>query len=149
MFVFLAATAKTLFGATNDPGWWAQATLTAIEGTLRSVQALAIAALVALFLFYAVPFGKNLRGILLGYALFVGARVICAPLLPAKGHSFWFYAYFASYPIVLGVWLAHLWSYVPEPTPTSRLESDYQRIAAATRLRLSSARGQVAKAVRS
>jgi len=43
---------------------------------MRTVQALAIAALVALFLVYSIPFGRNLKGILLGYGLFIGASVM-------------------------------------------------------------------------
>lgn len=148
LFVFLMATAKALVSAASHPGWWAEATVTEIEQALRSVQALAVLALVALFLFYAIPFGKNLRGILLGYSVFLGARIICLAFNPAERPNFWFYAYSASYPLVLTIWLAHMWSYVPEPMVTARLEHDYQRIAAATRLRLDSARGHIAKAVR-
>ena len=149
--VFAISLAKGIANAWSDPRWWLQANALEIERILRAVQALAIVALVALFLSYSIPFRTNLRGILLGYGLFVGVRVVCLTFVPAAGQDFWFYAYSASYVAALGIWLAHLWSYsesrVPEPT-TARLETDYQTVAAATRRRLVAARGQLAKAVR-
>jgi hypothetical protein len=151
-FVFVLALVKGLAAAANDPRWWLEAGTLEIERTLRTVQAIAIVALVSLFLLYSIPFRTNLRGILLGYGSFVGLRVVCLTFVPAAGEDFWFYAYSASYPAVLGIWLAHLWSCneVPDSAPaTGRLENDYQRIAAATRRRLLAARGQLAKAVRS
>jgi hypothetical protein len=149
LLVSFMAIAKGLIAAASHPGWWAEATVTEIEQALRVVQALAVTALVILFLAYAIHFGTNLRGILLGYSLFVDARIVCLPFLPIKGHNFWFYAYSASYPLVLSIWVAHLWSYSPEPKQESHLEQDYQRIAAATRLRLSAVRGYLGRAVRS
>jgi hypothetical protein len=148
--VFVLALAKALTTAAGDPRWWLEASTLEIERTLRTVQAIAIVALVALFLFYSISFGRNLRGILLGYGLFIGLRVICLAFVSSEGRDFWFYAYSASYPAALGIWLAHLWSYSEVPGPTvGRLEKDYQTVAAATRRRLQTARGQLAKAVRS
>jgi hypothetical protein len=122
-----------------------------IERALRTVQATAILALVALFLFYSIPFGRNLRGILLGYGLFIGERVICLTFIPPQGHHFWFYAYSASYIVALSLWLGHLWLYQPTPEPKAniKLDDEYQRIAAGTRRRLQETRGYLRKAVRS
>lgn len=151
-FVFALALAKAIGSAWSDPRWWFESSTLEIERALRLVQAVAIVALIALFLFYSISFGKNLRGILLGYGLFIGVRLISLLFVPPDGRDFWFYAYSASYPAALGIWLAHLWSYsessAPEPA-NGRLESDYQRVAAATRRRLQAARGQLAKVVRS
>ena len=150
--VFVLALVKALITAAGDPRWWLEASALEIERTLRTVQAIAIVALVALFLFYSIFFGRNLRGILLGYGLFIGLRVICLAFVTPGRRDFWFYAYSASYPAALGIWLAHLWSYSEGPArgPTAvRLEHDYQTVAAATRRRLQVARGHLAKAVRS
>jgi hypothetical protein len=151
-FIFSLAVAKAIANAWSDPRWWLQASTLEIERALRAVEAIAIFALVALFLFYAIPFGKNLRGILLGYGLFIAVRLICLVFVPEQGKDFWFYAYSASYPLALCIWLVHLWSYseVPgEEHSGSELETDYQRLASATLRRLQAARGQLAKAVRS
>jgi hypothetical protein len=150
-FVFLTALAKGLGDAAGSPGWHTASTALEIERALRAVQATAILALVTLFLLYSIPFGRNLRGILLGYGLFIGERVICLTFVPPQGHHFWFYAYSASYVVALSLWLGHLWAYQPNPEAKAsiRLESEYQRIAAATQRRLHETRGYLRKAVRS
>jgi hypothetical protein len=153
-FVFAVAFAKAVAETWNAPQWWLIATTLDLERLLRTVQSLAILALVVLFLFYAIPFGRNLRGILLGYGLFVGLSVIQLTFVADNGgrfHTFWSYASPGSYFIVLGLWLVHLWSYLPSPEPNRavRLEEQYQRVAAATTQRLREARGYLTKAVRS
>jgi len=153
-FVSVLALTKALVDTWNDPQWWLIATTMDLERLLRTVQSFAILALVVLFLFYAIPFGRNLRGILLGYGVFVGLSVIQLTFVTdssSRFHNFWSYASPGSYFIVLGVWMVHLWSYVPNPEPKTavRLEEQYQRVAAATAQRLREARGYLAKAVRS
>jgi hypothetical protein len=152
--LFVLASTKALVGAWNDPQWWLISTTMDLERLLRTVQSLAILALVALFLFYAIPFGRNLRGILLGYGLFVGLSVIQLTFVADRGsrfHNFWSYASPASYFIVLSLWVIHLWSYLPSPAPKGavRLEEQYQRVATTTAQRLREARGYLARAVRS
>ena len=151
--VFSTALAKGLADAANDPRWWLEATARDVEIVLRTVQAISLIALVALFLFYSIPFGKNLRGILVGYGLFVSASVVSmnfAPVGVRTFSDFWVYLFPASYLITLSVWTAHLWSYraIPVPKETVRIEQEYQRLAAATHRRLQEARGYLAKAVR-
>jgi hypothetical protein len=150
-FCFALALAKAIASAYNDPQWWLESNTTEIERALRTVQAIAMVAFVVLCLLYSISFGKNLRGILVGYGLFIGARVISLVFVPVKAIGFWSYAYSISYSLALGIWVTHLWSYSenPVPQPAARLEADYQRLAAATRRRLQAARGQLAKAVRS
>ena len=153
-FVVVLASTKAIVGAWNDPGWWLISTTADLERLLRTVQSFAILALVVLFLFYAIPFGKNLRGILLGYGVFVGLSVIQLTFVTdssSRFHSFWSYVSPASYLIVLGVWAIHLWAYFPSPEPKRvvRLEEQYQGVAAVTAQRLREARGRLAKAARS
>lgn len=152
--VFVLASTRALVGAWNDPRWWLISTTIDLERLLRTVQSFAILALVVLFLFYAIPFGRNLRGILLGYGVFVGLSVIQLTFVADSGsrfHKFWSYASPGSYFIVLGLWMVHLWSYLPSPEPRGavRLEEQYQKVAGATVQRLREARGYLAKAVRS
>jgi hypothetical protein len=150
--VFVLAVTKAFVDASNDPRWWPIATSTDLELALRIVQAGSIGALVVLFLIYKVPFGKNLRGIVLGYGLFLAPNIIQFALIPARGAryvDFWSSAQPLVYLLVLGIWAGHLWSYQQEPEPeaTVRLELEYQRVAAATRQRLRQARGYLGKAV--
>ena len=151
MFVFAMAFAKGLASGLPIHQVLTEDAALNFERIVRTVQGIAITALVALFLAYAIPFGKNLRGILLGYSLFVVERIICLAFIHPIGHDFWFYAYSASYIAVLGLWLAHLWSYHPLPEAQTRmaLERDYRELAAATQRRFRKTAGFVRKAVRS
>jgi hypothetical protein len=150
--LFVVAIVKTAIKTLNAPLGWMNATPAQVEGLLRVCELLAILALTILFLSYSIPFGKNLRGILIGYGFFVSWSVICLALVDAgvaKSDSFWSYTFSLSYVISVVVWTVHLWSYQPNPVPdrTLPLEQEYQRIAAATQRRLHDARGYLTKAV--
>ena len=152
-FVFIMAFAKATVETGNHPQWWSTAMAADVELAVRVVQALAIVALVILFLIYSIPFGRNIRGVLQGYALFLGESVVWLTFASwgsDKFRAFWSYIHPAFYFVVLLVWATHLWSYVPNPEPEAavRLEEHYQRVAAATNRSLREARGYLAKAVR-
>jgi hypothetical protein len=148
--LFAMAVAKAIADASSDPRWWAEATVIDIERSIRTVQALAIAALVTVFLIYAIPFGRNLLGILLGYGIFVGVSVIWFTFLPAEGYQYqhlWSYLGPATYDFALSIWVVYLWSPQSQSAlvPDMRLEEQYQRVAARTRQRLQQARGYLGK----
>jgi hypothetical protein len=150
--VFALVVAKTIVNIAIDPGWWTEATAKGVEGTLRAIQGVAVISLVGLFLFYAIPFGRNLRGIVLGYGLLVFLSVMCLTFAGGAGsrlHTFLGFLYPASYPVFLALWLVMLWSYEANPQPAREvhLEMKYQRVATATQRRLQDARSYVAKAV--
>jgi hypothetical protein len=152
-FLFALAIARAIADTWTDPRWWMEAATTQIEGALRAVEALAIAVLAALFLFYSIPVGRNLRGILLGYGLFVSSSVLTLEFVSTAGTTFRHFlaaVYPDFYFVALSLWLVHLWSYAANPIPAAdvRLEEEYQRVAAATHRRLQDARGYLAKAVR-
>lgn len=152
-FVLLLAFVKATVETGNNPLWWSNATALDLELALRVVQALALLAMVALFLFYAIPFGRNLRGILLGYGLFLGETVVFFSFTSKHSESFrtfWGHVQPGFYFAVLLVWAGHLWSYVPNPEPKRavHLEEQYQKMAAATSRRLQEARGYMAKVAR-
>jgi hypothetical protein len=150
--VFAMALAKAVADASNDSRWWAEATTIDIERALRTVQAFAIVTLVALFLLYAIPFGQNLKGILLGYGLFVGVSVVWFTFLPAEGYQYrhlWSYLGPATYDLALCLWVVSLWSPQPQQdlATNARLEEQYQQVAARTRRRLQQARGYLGKVI--
>jgi hypothetical protein len=152
-FVFLITFVKATVETGNNPLWWSTATTLDLELALRVAQALAIVALVALFVVYSIPFGRNLRGILQGYALFLSESVVWLAFASRdwdKFRAFWSHIHPAFYFVVLVVWVTHLWSYVPNPEPRTsvRLEEQYQRVAAATSRSLREARGYLTKTVR-
>ncbi|HLZ93183.1 MAG TPA: hypothetical protein VKQ28_15855 [Candidatus Acidoferrum sp.] len=149
LFLFVLALAKAGAAFAGDPHLLTDTTPLQMERTLRTAQAISIGALVMVFAAYSIPFGKNLRGILLGYGLFIGERVICLTFVPVSGEDFWFYAYSGSYLMALGLWLGHLWCYqaIPATERNAPLDKEYQLIAAATRRHLQDARGFLRKAM--
>jgi hypothetical protein len=148
-FLFLLAVAKAATVLWADPRIAGTTTPLKVEWALRTVQAFSIAALVTAFAFYSIPFGRNLRGILLGYGIFIAERVICLTFVADAGQDFWFYAYSASYIVALSVWLNYLWSFQPATVALgSPPYSNYDLIAEATHRRLQDARGSLRKTVR-
>jgi hypothetical protein len=151
LVVFALVLAKGFIAAAHDSRWWLEANTLQIEGILRTVQALAILALAAVFLLYSIPVARNLLGILLGYGTYVAVLAICLTFIPTVGHGFWFYAVPTAFLAALCVWLGFLWSFseVPITEPSAdELGNDYREVAVATRRRLQNARGQLGRAVR-
>jgi hypothetical protein len=141
LLIFGAVFAKALAHPVGGVYGWLAETSEELERNLRMVQGLAILALVALFLSYAIPFGKNLKGILLGYGLFVGLSIVQFTMWHYSWGDvtrFWSYAQPLSYQVVLGVWASALWSAhpVPEVDPVPQLERDYEVLVASTRSQL-------------
>jgi hypothetical protein len=148
---FVLACTNAAVAASNDAHRWIT-TCVNLERDVRIVQATTILALVALFLLYAIPFGRNLRGILIGYGLFIGLSVIQLAFVAVMGNmssSFLAYLHPVSYALALTVWVGHLWSYRSDPEPERQFafEQQYARVAAAPRYRLREARGYLEKAV--
>lgn len=149
--VFILAVTKVVVGHWNAPQGFSMATYLDLELTLRVVQGLTIIPLVILFLVYSIPFGRNLKGMLLGYGLFVGMSIISLTHVSFNGSRvglLWSKLYPISYLMVLVIWTAYLWSYAPSPEPSRavNLENQYQRMAAGTRRRLHEARGYLGRA---
>ena len=147
--LFVLALAKGATAISIDPGLLTQSNSLQVEKALRTVQAISIVALITVFASYSIPFGRNLRGIFLGYALFIGVRVICLRYVSEAEQDFWFYLYSASYLGALGMWLVHLWSYQPATEAECiPLQQEYQLIAAKTQKRLHETLEYVRKTLR-
>src|SRR5690348_402960 len=124
-----------------------------LEQDLRQSQATLLCCLLALFLYYRIAVGKNLRGLVMGYSLLVGSQVITltfALRVPAGVGAFMREAEPVFYALSLLIWLAALWNPQPEIAPAvpCGIERDYERLAAATRTMLVRARTQLAKVAR-
>jgi len=124
-----------------------------LERDLRFAQALAILLLVLLFLWYAIPFGRNLGGILFGYSVFVAMSVVQLSIVAhfeGKAQLFWNIVQPASYFIATGCWLRALW--VPDTvvrlSRARNVERDYEALAKSTAALLEEARARLGSAVR-
>ncbi|MGB7844031.1 MAG: hypothetical protein WBL63_00320, partial [Candidatus Acidiferrum sp.] len=141
LIVFGGIFAKALAYRSGGLFLWLQETSVELEGNLRIVQGLALLTLVTLFLWYAIPFGRNLKGILWGYGLFIAASIVQFTVWHytwADIARFWSYAQPVSYLLVLGIWVGALWSAHPVPKldPEVQLENDYEELVASTRSQL-------------
>jgi hypothetical protein len=151
--LFVLAVTKALVDASQNSDWWAATTTFDIVRAVRTVQTVGIAALISLFLVYAVPFSRNLKGILFGYGLYVGAAVIGFSFAQPAGDTFsriWTVLNPASYDLALTLWVVYLWAPQAHPEATSlRMEEQYQQVAARTRRRFDQARGYLGKVINS
>jgi hypothetical protein len=121
----------------------------ALERDLRIVQLVFLVITIAVALYYRIELGRNLRGLIFGFGVFIGVSVLSMAL--------WFYlgARFdpisaelqpVAYLFALGTWAVALWDEVKvrnkPPDPDSDGENDYQRTVAETRKRLKDVRSR-------
>ena len=153
LFLLLMVFSRTLINAWNGSGWWQAETTAELERNMRTVQGILLIALILVLAYYAIPLGRNLKGMLLGYGLFISTSVINLTLRLLLGDSFqkpWQYLQPIFYLAALTVWGLSLWSYQPIPSPATepRIEADYQFLATTTRKRLFQVRAYLARAIR-
>jgi hypothetical protein len=139
------------------PSWMAPLTSagTAIEleRDLRTVQAIFLFGLLGIISYYGIVVGKNVKGMAMGYGLFIGTSLISAAMRSYIGPSFYPVSSFVqpfSYVVCLCIWTNALWSYQPNPAPDStvRLEADYEVFVTGTKEMLGVLRSHFGKAVR-
>jgi hypothetical protein len=150
---FVFAISRVFVKAWNSASWTPGRTTLETERDLRIVQAALLISLVALFAYYAIPLGRNLKGIIYGYGLFLATTVVNLSLRDYLGDKFqqWaLYVQAVSYLLVLVVWCSALWSYAPIPESglEQGLEVDYESLAGTTRRKLSSARAHLVRGMR-
>ena len=122
-----------------------------LERNLRVVQALLLLAIAGLVVHYALPIGRNIRSVLLGHSLNIGAVIVGLSLRSQWGAGFdgaeglilrlgW--------NVALVIWCVGMWSYAPNPTPDGSLECDYERISQNTIRALAQLRASVTQSWR-
>ncbi len=133
--------------------WSPAATNAELERDLRVVQALLLVSILFVVSYFRIALGRNLKGIILGYGLFLGTSVIILAFQSYAGKSFqaiWSVSQPFSYLASLAFWTAALWSYQPNPEPDvpSTLEADYKVLAMKTKGMLHLVRSSLGKAAR-
>jgi hypothetical protein len=124
-----------------------------LERNVRTVQAILLFGILAVISYYRIPLGKNIKGIIAGYGLYIvtslSALAIRAYTGPRFNHS-WNVIQPLSFDVSLTMWLIALWSFHPNPTPdpTIPLEDDYEALAARTRRTLASMRSHLTRTAR-
>ena len=121
-----------------------------IERDLRACQILFFAAILAVISRYGISVGRNLRGLMYGYGLYLGFSIVTLAVRFYVGRGFnevWRVAQPLSLDASLILWLRGFWRYDPAPAPSvqSRLEEDYQALAAMTRTRIAALRSYIGR----
>jgi hypothetical protein len=151
--VFIAVVSKTFANTVSGPSWSLAKTTAEFERNLRTVHAILLAIIVGLIAYYAIPTGRNVKGMILGYGLFIGTSVIRLTLHSYLGDEFqvwWRYLAAMTYLVALLIWCSTLWSYQASPQPKAEvgIERDYQLLAARTTKLLIQVRAHLVRAIR-
>lgn len=153
LLMFIALLTKVLVVVLAGRGSSLAGIPAVLERNLRTVQAILLVCIVGLLLYYAIPVGRNLQGMISGYGLFVGASLANLTLGSRLGDQFqpwWQYLQPAAYLLSLLIWTGTLWMYVPNPKPkaTIELEQDYRVVSAQVERAINQARSYLVRAVR-
>jgi hypothetical protein len=138
LLVFGAAFGFAMFRSMSTLGWSPAGTTVELERDLRAVQVLVLSAILVVIYHYRIGIGRNLKGIVFGYGLFIGFGVMNFAARSYAGERLnlvWADVQRYSFVAAVAIWVMALWSFSPDPNPTSRvsLESDYEALAARTR----------------
>jgi hypothetical protein len=130
---------------------WSAGTVIEFERDLRCVQALFICGLFAVMAYYAIPMGKNMKGMVVGYGLYVVTSLMSLAVRSYAGTPFnrvWNIVQPLSFDASLLIWVMALWSYCPNPVPdhTIQLEQDYEALVARTKSVMTTIRTYLGKA---
>jgi hypothetical protein len=116
----------------RDPRRSLGPTTAELEGNMRVVQALLLLALLGLIVQYAVPMGRNIRSMLVGYALYIGCSAVTLSLHSRLADGFGEFLSLSlrsAYMVTLAIWSVGMWSYSSNPAPDNSLECDYERVS--------------------
>jgi len=112
-----------------------------VERNLRGAEVALLFVLLVVIVVYGAALGRNLKGIVLGYGLYLALDLVANAARSHFGPSFqkiWSDVHTYSYLCALVIWTVSLWSYAPVQLSAGSvaLESDYEKLAQATREKL-------------
>ena len=122
-----------------------------VERNLRCAELILLGGILFLVAYYRIRMGRNLKGIILGYGLYVATVVMSNAALSYLGGSFLTIVSTVradSYFAALTIWTVALWSYHPNPLPNKLgrgMDGDYQALVAKTKNALRDARSYLSK----
>jgi hypothetical protein len=151
--VFAAVFSFVTFQTLTHSNWTPATCYGELERDLRAVQVLVLAGVLTIVSYYRVALGRNLKGIILGYGLFIAASVISPALRSYFGAPLEKMYEFGAPTVYMTsqlIWLVALWNYSPNPIPEMppRLESDYESLVLRTKGALGAMRSHLSRVVR-
>jgi hypothetical protein len=97
--------------------------------------------------YYGIEMGKNIKGMILGLGVYVGASILSLSLsllIGMRFHTAWSIIQSSSYLAALSIWAVALWAYNPGPAPRPPVSGgEYQKLAGRTRELLGSINEQL------
>ena len=151
--IFVLVLCKVFMNGLSGAVFSPTSTYVDLERYLRVVQVALLVTIVGFVAYYSISIGRNLKGMILGYGFFIGMTVIHLALRSYLGVAFqpvWQHLGWVSYSVALAIWCSTLWSYQPNPQPSSdvAIDRDYERVALRTAKLLAEARASLVKAIR-
>lgn len=146
MAAFLFTCSKVVFTAAQGTDGWTPALTFLLERDLRFVQIAATLTLVGVVFLYAIPVNRNLKGIILGYGLYLGLVVMNLTYLGMFGEGVQFVVtkiQASSYLAALLIWNVALWSYQPVAWRPAREQKSYSVICEETNEQLARTKNAV------
>lgn len=152
--VFVLLVTRVIVVAAGPHGFSLPTTAAEFERDIRAVQSILFLVMLLIYVYYRVPLNANLKGMLLGYGLYisVSVMVLAAQALLLKNHGLvWRYLQPSAYAAALCIWCGFLWSpaAVPELSAKARIELDYEALASNTARLFARLRLYLVRAVRS
>jgi hypothetical protein len=147
---FLFTFSKVLFTAAQGSDGWTPDLTFLLERDLRFVQIAAMVTLVGIVLLYAIPMNRNLKGIILGYGLYLALVVTNLTYLGLFGERVQFVVtriQASSYLAALLVWTVALWSYQPVVRRVTGDPKSYSAICAETKEQLAQSKSSVERVI--
>jgi hypothetical protein len=105
------------------PNWNPVTNSAELERQLRVAQALALMSIVFVSGYYEIAIGRNMKGMILGFGVYVAATLMSLTLLQMIGIRFipaWMFIQPFSYVVALLIWTVALWTYEADTVTTLR-----------------------------
>ena len=120
-----------------------------LDRNMREIQAVFLSLILALLLYYSIPLGRNLKGMIAGYTLYIGALIFGLAFRTYLRVEFQLAP--VAYTSTLGIWCSSLWFYSPNPPPEpgSKVLSDYEAISEMSLKTISRAKRYLSRGERS
>ncbi|HWG59321.1 MAG TPA: hypothetical protein VN661_09765 [Candidatus Acidoferrales bacterium] len=128
-------------------------TMIGFERDLRFVQATFVIGIILIVSSYGLALGRNMKGMVTGYGLYVATSLVTLAVRSYAGASFeaiWNTMQPLSYLVSLLIWVGALWSFVPAPLPKmpADIDADYERVVLRTRGLMRSLRSHLIRTAR-
>jgi hypothetical protein len=108
----------------NSGSWTSEELPVHLERDFRMMEALLLLVIWATVVYFGISMSKNLKGMFLGYGIYVAASLVILAVQVyqgARSNPRWYMLQPLSYDVALVVWAVGLWSYSPPHIPRVKM----------------------------